>query len=327
MLVVTSLVSTVIVISTASYCVGRRIDPETRFLEPDRPPTLNEAVVAFAVEYALQSDEANDVIFLGDSTCAFDIDPVLFGRLTGLRAYNLGTMGVIGPTAYRITLQAYLAHHPKPRLVVLCLFPFVGEIEVLYRFGDVAPRFIENYGPEVADAVPFHTGILYFIKRGGASLRTTRDCRSEVLTYRESETYYSLKQKVFAGRGFQRLPGEHGEAKEIARPGPPKLVREEWDQGVRRIAEECEKAGVPLLIRFTPVPESFTDARDFSQLERWTSSLQKAYPTTVRVVPPVPLTSYPPPLVYDNVHLNSAGVAQFMPLLAKEVQTALAVKR
>ncbi len=40
----------------------------------------------------LRSNEINDVIFLGDSTCHDGIDPVLFERnLSQLRAYNLGS--------------------------------------------------------------------------------------------------------------------------------------------------------------------------------------------------------------------------------------------
>jgi hypothetical protein len=43
------------------------------------------------MEYALTSDEYNDVIFLGDSAPLHAIDPVYFETLTGLRAYNLAS--------------------------------------------------------------------------------------------------------------------------------------------------------------------------------------------------------------------------------------------
>jgi hypothetical protein len=310
------------VLCAAAYDVGRRIDPEVRFLDPQRSPTLNEAVMAFAIEYALQSHEPNDVVFLGDSTSAFDIDPVRLERLTGLRTYNLGTMGALGPLGFLVTLQAYLKHHPKPRLVVLCLWPFLMEVEVQARDGDVAPRFIENYGPEVQGVVPFHQSLAYFVKRGAESWGTQRDPRTDSLQYMEHETYLTLKQKFLDGRGFHALSGEHGEPRDVARPGPPKLIREDWDVGLRRIAQACEDADVPLLIRFTPVSATVADARDFSPLEGWAKGFREAHPK-VRIVGPLPLTIYAPQFVYDNVHLNAAGVDKFMPVVAKDVQSVL----
>src|SRR5580700_10538509 len=52
-------------LSAASYCVGRNTEAELRFFEPWRPPTVDEALVACPIEYALRSNDRNDVIFLG----------------------------------------------------------------------------------------------------------------------------------------------------------------------------------------------------------------------------------------------------------------------
>jgi hypothetical protein len=314
--------ATMAVLSAVCYGIGRRIEPELRFLDPRRPPTLNEAVIASAIESALEdSNERNDVIFLGDSTCAFDIDPRRVEVLTGLRSYNLGSMGAIGPTGYLITLKAYLAHHSKPRLVALCLWPFAMEVEVQFRKGDEALRVIENYGPEVSGAVPIHTSLAYFVKRGAVSFHGEQDRRNEPLLFMASESYVTLKRKFAAGRGFFCLPGEHGEPRKIARPGPPRLIRDEWDTGIGRIVQECEDSGIPLLIRLTPIPASIADARDFSPLADWSARLQSSHHTvTVRALP---LLAYDAQLVYDLVHLNARGVAKFAPVIAADVQSVL----
>src|ERR1700734_1639191 len=74
------------------YRAGREIDSDLRFLEPRRPPTNDEAIVPYPVEYALRSNEKNDVIFVGDSPCRCDVDPIQFGHVSGRRAYNLGAL-------------------------------------------------------------------------------------------------------------------------------------------------------------------------------------------------------------------------------------------
>src|SRR5271163_608137 len=88
--VVATALVTLGVVASISYWVGRRTEPALRFLEPRRPPTIDEAAIAHPIEYALGSHEANDVVFLGDSTCRTGIDP---RRLSGFRAYNLGSQG------------------------------------------------------------------------------------------------------------------------------------------------------------------------------------------------------------------------------------------
>jgi hypothetical protein len=153
------------------------------------------------------------------------------------------------------------------------------------------------------------------------SFHAERDRRDDSLLWMASESYVTLKQKFAAGRGFFCLPGEHGEPRPLARPGPVRLIREEWDEGVCRIVRECEDAGVPLLIRFTPIPVSAADARDFSRLGDWGERLRSQHPgVTVRALP---LLTYESQLVYDGVHLNAAGVDKFMPIIAKDVETAI----
>jgi len=103
----------------ASYCFGHAAGadvPELRFLNASRSPTVDEASLTFVGEYAVRSHQANDVIFLGDSACRSGIDPLAFERLTGLRAYNLGTFGSSGPSVLAVSAKAYLSNHPRPQV-------------------------------------------------------------------------------------------------------------------------------------------------------------------------------------------------------------------
>ena len=310
-----------------SYRAGRQIDPGLRLLDPRRSPTLDEVGAAQPIEYALTSDEANDVVFFGDSTCHDGVDPVLFERLCGLRAYNIGSGRGLGPSGMAVTVMAYLLHHPRPRAIVLCCTPFCFENDSGTIGGDFPERFVANYGPDVRGVVSPAESIAYFVKRGAVSLLDprAREVRDDPLDGLERETYRTLESKMRQSRGFFLLPGLHGPEQGVARPGPENLVHDDWDRGIRMMIESCRAQSVPFFIRFTPIVSDEGDARDFGKLEAWAQRLESSY-ENFHVVRPLILT-YDQALMWDSIHLNAAGVAKFMPTLAKEVQGELAGKK
>ena len=318
--------------SAASYCVGRSTDSELRFFEPRRSPTIDEALVACPIEYALRSDERNDVIFLGDSTSRAGIDPICFERLSGLRAFNLASQGRIGPMGFLITGKAYLSHHPRPRLVVLGMSPLAfeyGEAEIADKMNStMQARFEANYGPEVPGLIPLSQSITYFIQRGSLSAwsavsigfrGTALDVRDlPVVSGRDttpSMTFRSIQQSVLKSRGFWPVGGDHAPRPEIESPGEPAKIQAEWDRSVRLLAVTCQDCGVPLLIRFSPMPRDLSHVKDFSTIEEWSQNVQATYPN-VHIGRPT-LLWYDPALCWDHIHLNAHGVAAYMVELAQ----------
>jgi hypothetical protein len=319
------------IFAIVSYGIGRGRNTEQRFFYSWIAPTLDEATVVCPVEYALRTDDKNDVVFVGDSTCRTGLDPERFERLTGLSAYNLGSLRGIGAAGFVITAKAYLLHHPKPRALVLCVTPTCFEIDSGTFGGPLPGRFAANYGPEVSEVVPKIDRISYFSKRGVWSVWPRvdaakgwlhgQDVRDVPLTGHEAETYHTLQRKTRDSRGFFPLPGSQGPAKGIG-GAEPTLIRDEWDKGIRRIAEICDGAGVPLLIQFAPISAQIANARDFSPLETWSRELESTYWHTT-VARPIVLI-YNSPLMWDSLHLNSAGVEKFLLVVAKDVQASLA---
>jgi hypothetical protein len=321
---------TLAVLASITYRVGAGIDTEERFFLTLIRPTVDGASAACAVEYGLRSAEKNDVVFVGDSTCRFGLDPARFERLTRLVAYNLGSLRGIGPSGFVITAKAYLLHHPKPRVVVLCVTPTCFEVESRNIGGHLAKDFADNYGPEVAEAVPFVGRVTYFCKRGAQAewgpvqwlppdIRG-RDFRDVPLYGLETETYRTLRQKTGESRGFFKLAGEHGPPRGIGNPEPA-LIHAEWNSGVRRLAQICEEADVRLVIQFAPVSATIAQARDFAPLEAWSRDLETSYRHT-SVARPI-VSVYDSPLMWDGLHLNSAGVDKFVAGVARNVQAAL----
>ncbi len=310
-LAVSSLAATFLILASACYAMGRRLPPADRFFDPRESPTVDDAGLAIAADYALSSADVNDVVFVGDSACHDGIDPA---RLP-FRSFNLGTQQGAGPIGTLILLRLYLAHHKVPRMVVLCASPFCFEAPP--GATGHPERFVANYGPEVAGLVSPLEAAAYFARRGALDFgKPSGDFRSLPLVGFERHTFRSLASEMESSRGFFALPGDHGVDRPIDMPGPSERVNPDWDTGIRSIVETCRTAGVPLLIRFAPIRESERSARDWSQLDRWASSLSVAVanPTVV---------AYPSAQMFDAIHLNSAGVKKFMPIVAADVQAAL----
>jgi hypothetical protein len=329
-LAVTAVAASVVLLSASSYCVGRRVDPELRFLEPRRAPTPEEAATIYPIEYALRTSDANDVIFLGDSACRHDIDPVAFEKLTGLSAYNLGMLGMTGPQADVITLKAYLTKHPAPRLVVLCL----SAISLV--FGDrpdnpeenpLPERFVADYGPCVDGFSP--ASVPFFIRAGALSARArllvicgNQDVRElPFLDGRlKGETYRTMQVKLRRSRGFWALSDDNKHRPPAG--GSTHLeVHADWDSGIRSTAKTCNDIGARLLICFAPIAAEYSNTRDFSQVDRWTRELESS-DSHIAVARPI-VTPYEPRFMWDAIHLNAAGVAKFMRVVAKDVQSVL----
>ncbi|HXY37884.1 MAG TPA: hypothetical protein VEI07_26895 [Planctomycetaceae bacterium] len=328
---VTLVLATIGGFSLASYCVGRSIEPELRFLEPRRAPSVGEAIVAFPVEYALRSTEKNDVVFVGDSTCRCGVDPAAFQRLTGLSTFNLGSIGPVGPMGFLITAKAYLLHHSPPRAMVLCTSPVAfeaGAAETDKRLASRLPsRFEASYGPEVPGIIPPDKSLRYFVQRGWLNASNWHwgsepDVRDlPLIDAPTTETFRSVMRGKLAMRGYDPLPGVHGKIVMLDRPGVPIKIHEDWDHNVRSLAETCEKMGVPLLLRFSPMPSHLEHMKDFSPIERWAQDLQECYPKLTIGRPH--LLWYDWAVCFDHVHLNSQGVALYTALLARDVRDLL----
>jgi hypothetical protein len=323
-------------LGVASYRAGSNTESELRFLEPRRAASVGEVVVAFPVEYALHSDEKNDVVFVGDSTCRCGVDPIAFQRSSGMSAFNLGLIGPVGPMGFFITAKAYLLRHPAPRILVLCVAPVAFEesaAEIDIRLANRLPsRFEATYGPEVPGVIPLEKGLRYFIQRGSLDFyswisktgRSEVDVRDLPLLEMPKETFRSVMRAKRGTRGYDPLPGQHGRIVTLQAPGQPVKIHEEWDRNVRQLAEQCEAMDIPFLLRFSPMPSDLEHKKDFSPLERWLQDLLRHY-RTMRIARPH-LLWYDRSVCWDDVHLNGQGVAAYTAQLVKDVCDVLGTR-
>jgi hypothetical protein len=301
------------------YLRGRTLDPSERFfLEAGRPPSGGEGAMAACMEYALFSNEANDVIFVGDSACWNAVDPIRLRRLTGLQAYNLSLPG-IGAHSCPLTVRGYLARHPKPKAVVLCLSPLGLEIDS-GPWANALHRLHIYYGLELG-GVPLSESVAYLVRSGVRRLVGFPDYRGVQLGGVPGPlTYFTQQPAIVAARGFY---GRRGRSPLQISPGKNGvLIREDWDRGIHEVADLCDAAGVRLLILFAPLESQYQTARDFGRLDRWGRELEQTH-RALKLQRPL-IVPYEQNLMNDAIHVNIAGAEKFAPIVAKAVQQVLA---
>jgi len=256
-----------------------------------------------------------------------------FEKVSGLKAYNLSQMGKVGPLGFYLVGAAYLQHHPKPKAIFLCMTPFAFQVGAKQTGGTLAARFLANYGPEVPGMVPSYKSVEFFAKRGitqtwrsmqialGYHPRDPRDLPMFSKS-KAGESYRDLQRRLAEGRGYWLPVGLRGPGWNARQgwPGQPVKVDGEWDDSVDRLAELCEKQGIPLFFLLTPVRGDYKNAKDYSAVVTWMSALRDRHRLTV--VDPT-LNFWDPDWHWDVIHLNARGAAKFTAQIAKDVQAAL----
>jgi hypothetical protein len=319
-------------LGTASSLVGENYRADPPFLDPFRAPTRDEAVVAYPAEYALKSAEYNDVVFLGDSTCRCSIDPAAFQRSSGLSAYNLGSMGALGLDGYRLLLELYLEHHPKPRAVVLAVTPDDFDIPAWEALGAWPHLFRWSYGPDRRATLRWPENLeslMFFARRGvqigraywaDASAAHRYDPRVVPLVGADDYTYLTLQRKVGESRGYWALAGKHWPPGTDPPNKPQFIVAKQWGPGLQELVNLAEANGVPLIIRLVPIVD--TAKTDYGPVRSLLKDLQGTYPQLTVIRPEI--VFYDADLCWDYQHLNADGVAKFSRSLAQDVVATLA---
>jgi hypothetical protein len=318
-----------------TYRLGRTSRPAApiaRFLSPLAPPTTDESCLAIVGDSAVKmSDEPNAVVFLGDSACRFDVDPLAIEKATGVRCYNFGTIATAGPAVLNLIAQRYLASHPKPRAIIVCLSPMSLGYDAFLDPGSLNFRFVDAYGNEpqrfpaaTNDAVDF---VRYFARRGAIELtQGPPGAVLELPMIGDPEHSFRFAEKAtLDGRGHITLPGEHGPGFGGLRGwwGFPPLARD-WLGHIDSLISTCEASDIRVRIRLAPLREDMQQVWDFTPYRNWIDDVKSRHPSAV--LDPA-MTFYESSLCWDQTHLNAAGVAKFMPVVAKDVQAVLAERR
>lgn len=294
------------------------MESELRFLQPYRSPTVDEALICCSLDYAQNSDDANDVMFLGASSCRCGIDPK---RIRGMNSYNLGSVN-FGHDGILVLARACLRRPRGLKAIVLCLTPTMVDSSPNEYCRPIRDHFLLSYG-EPHGATAIAETAAYYVKRGTATLLPRASDPRDLPLQGSTGTYRTFKKSLVDLRGYCPLPGARGTESLSPDGGPPLEVHDDWDLFVRQLAADCQAAGVQLIIRLTPISTALSHNRDLSVLESWTRKLESSAPV---VVARPTLLVYEESLMWDAIHLNEAGVERFMHTVDADVHSALTPK-
>jgi hypothetical protein len=298
-----------------SYLKCAAMDSELRFLQPYRPPTIDEALICCSIDYAQRSDDANEVMFLGASSCRCGIDPK---RVRDVHSYNLGSVN-FGHDGILVLARACLRRPKGLKAIVLCLTPTMVDSQPNEYCRPIHDHFLLSYD-EARGATALAEKAAYYVKRGTAALLPRAGDPRDLPLQGSSGTYRTFKKALADYRGYSPLPGVRGTESLSPDGGPPLEVHDDWDLFVRQLAADCQAAGVQLIIRMTPISTALSRNRDLSVLEGWTRKLESSAPV---VVARPNLLVYDESLMWDAIHLNEAGVERFMRTVDADVHNAL----
>jgi len=313
------------------FFFGKMYEDEKRFLMNYRPPDDHEVFLQVKMDYVRNCGEANDVLFLGDSSCYAGIRPRQFEQSTGLKAYNLGLPGLIDSEGFALVLRSYLEHHPKPQLVVACFHPWT--LNKLSYYPPLRDHFLWCYGSGTDVTRPPHDDALRFYARqgvwnllgeltGGVEQRLTETIHGQI---RDGDTYLNRQRLIKDQQGFFEFPpgAMVGLDRPRGIPDAPYAVSSAHWAGFRTLARICKDNGIILLIRLTPVFAG--DApENFDALLAWSRELKSEDPDVVFGQPAVLL--FGRPFLWDKRHCNPEGAEKLTALLADEVRNTVAAR-
>jgi len=328
-LVLFLVVATGLILYFTCFFLGKQWDSAHRFLKNYRPPSDYEAQIEYVMRYAFQSSEKNDVIFLGDSTCLVGLEPNKFEQLTGLKAYNLSSVGVIGMAGFNIVFRDYLQHHPKPRVLVFCVHPAllpVSATQLQPRM--IMTQFFWAYGGDTQLPVPpdVKSGN-YFIEEGakiivGWVMGGIDHYVDVPIPRRKGLTFNSLGRQISDQRGFWAHPGVMpAYRRRPVDPQKPLFLSLDYQRGLDDLARLTSANGITLLIRLSPMMAG-ASTENFSRLDSELKDFESAHQDVVVSRPEV--LERPPSDFAELSHLNRSGADDFTAFVAGEVTKLMA---
>jgi hypothetical protein len=267
------------------------------------------------------TDTSNyQVVFLGNSTVHFGINPRYADSVTGLKTFNLGYGGANIATI-KALFEGYLEVHPRPKLIVLSL-----ERSSLMEEADFSNSFL-LFGYIQRDAVNhylqekgYHTGLIHafpFLKYSYAD-EYNRTCivkgfsgspfEKEAIIYKG---FINNQHNVFAA-------GVMDEAEANAPALSAKLT-----DSLGSLLSRCNKEGIKVLIVFPP--RIYQNKQGIFAGTNTPDSL----PSNIATRYQLPYRRFDLPGLFDlhefsdNMHLNVEGAKHYSIVIGNAVDSVL----
>lgn len=301
----------VLALSGSLYSLGyftlNDLSSGSRFLPRHRVPWYAESVIYYHMDYAINSHEYNDVVFLGSSAAQAGLATRSFEEQTDLSAYNFGTVINLGADGQLEMFKSYLKHHPAPRLLVYLAFPR-DLVDDKIKDAELRSRFSRAYGIDLGSESPqppfspqqyYGEGFwtLYGLIKGGFNHpydapRTPRPSHRE------------LGPALAREKGWQAYPQSQTLDLSYLEEMEAFTVSNWYQQGIKEMAQFARDEGIDFMVYVMPVPQS-NNVVDDNPMVSWANRFEASFPGTEVVGLPIRL--YERSRWGNAFHLNRSG--------------------
>ncbi len=302
-------------LSSAAYKIGKDQEDQRKFVVKYSPLEAYEERIVYTMNYVQHSSAVNDVVFLGDSSCLHGINVQAFEEASGLRAFNVAGADWLGWKGYLLTLEQYIAHHPSPKAVVICLAPYAFHD----RIRPYETRFVWSFGSGAEEDRPKHrVDFLYYTAEGiRMSCADWNDSIYSAFNDNFKANHFAIEPQRYKElnidqKGSIGLKGITDKAHYIF----PIVVSEQPRRCMDELCGICATNDIKMIIMIMP----FRPGAMTKSLEPVRSYLNEIRSTWKNVIVLDSRSlNYPKELFYDNVHLNIYGAAEMSKHLGDEV--------
>jgi hypothetical protein len=252
------------------------------------------------------------VLFLGDCACALGLIPNEIRSATGLRAQNLGTMGVFGPEGHSLLLESLIHARGAPRYLI-----YQASVVMLSRVPNEHwnRRLREWLGPRAQDKawhLPSYR-IRNVFQNAVLRLSLRPDYPESILEQPLGVPDYPLTDNTIRSV----LGASCGYLPRIERDAPLPAGLEERgryeranDDGLRRLLQVASERKVRVLLTLTPMPASSRTAETDALLSDVLANVQRLVGRRTAEVDIRGALYYPDELFVQMYHLNERGAAR-----------------
>ena len=278
---------------------------------PDYPhKVFDPSLIAQEAAFTMRNQRC-DVLVFGDSTASIGVDPRILTAETGLSACNIASTRPIVDDLGTLPVDAFLAHNPAPRIIVLQFGP-----ELFFRGNNWEHN--GPYAPMVmlARDVPTLMALTLMLRHPAETTQfvffiVRRALIPPTFDPRQQQLYDHDVASLEASHGM--LPLDYPPTRACL-PTPVELHGPLDTRWIQQLRARYQTASTQVLLKASPIPVCDVQLQTFQQ---------QLAPYMDENVEPLPIPSF----LHDDRHPSIAGAEQESHQLADALRSRLKITR
>lgn len=297
-----------------------QIAPRPERIKLDGPgaakiPDVCESTLQWQCHYLLTTNDREELLFIGDSSCLMGVMPAVVGDKTHLRTRNLGTLGYLGADGHADMLQLFVERHGVPKVCVYCVAPFTFTVsnQDIERVGCLKRFRAFAFGDAKVMTVKNPRTLVPTCRLGQCLGAFAEECciSADYLEMPRGPFPSDQDTRVLleASKGY--LADPTGPCRKLASPVPYDAhLHRDCVPGLVRMFETAERHKFRLVVLMNPVSDNHRTAETETAMQQTHARLQELAGPYAQVRIATPFLRYAPAESFASPnHLTPAGAA------------------